>query len=35
MVLRKCFPKRKVIPIYACEIIIGGGGINSMTQSEF
>ncbi|WP_348735292.1 agmatine deiminase [Spiroplasma endosymbiont of Ammophila pubescens] len=35
LVLRKCFSKRKVIPVYAREIILGGGGINSMTQSKF
>ncbi len=34
-VLQKCFPEREVIPVYAREVILGGGGIHSMTQTEF
>ena len=34
-VLQKCFPSREVIPVYAREVLLGGGGIHCITQTEF
>lgn len=33
-VLSNCFPDRKVIPIYARQVLLGGGNIHCITQHE-
>ena len=32
--IKKCFPDREVVTVYAREILLGGGNIHCITQQE-